>query len=751
MKSVTLFKNFNVPINDISLTDVLSDIKSGTYKLQVDIIRELIQSNLLELAGQHKKTLPAFTVSATFKGGRTIQHLDLYTHYIILDIDKLSPDILSNAFAEIERIPFTYVCFKSPSGNGLKIIVEVDSNAANHLSAFNQVADFYEKELKLPIDRSGKDITRLCFVSFDPHLFINAEHVKFKLLDIGIVQTEKKESLPNTPREVDAEIAYCVEITEKKIQYQPNNRNNFIYQLACNCNRLGIQLNDALSHLCRAYDLPLKEMESTIKSAYKHNQHEFDSLAINVEYVQNEPTIVNEDILLNMPYIPEDIFKSLPTILQEGCEVFENRREKDIFLTGALTILSGCFDKVEGVYDQKTVYPNLNCFIVAPAASGKGSFSFAKGLGMSYHKKVINLSIEEKRTYEQALLQYKNELKNQRKKGNDNSVEPPEKPPFKIVFIPGNSSSAAVIQHLMDSEGKGIFCETEADTIGNSLKQDWGGYSDLIRKAFHHESVSYSRKTNNEYFEIERPKLSMAVSGTPSQVCGLVNSAEDGLFSRIIFYVFKNKPEWRDVAPKLGKPILDKHFEVLSNKVLDAIEFLELYPTEFDLTREQWNTLNSEFTNWLNEVANFVGEEATSVVKRLGVILYRIAMILTVLRKFENGLSERDIQCEDIDFDIALKLVAVYKEHATYMFGTLPKSGIINNKLKEFYLALPESFKRKECLLIGKKVNIKERTIDKYLTELVKMAFLDKTDFGLYNKKTAMQSVQTMQTMRSFS
>ena len=83
----------------------------------------------------------------------------------------------------------------------------------------------------------------------------------------------------------------------------------------------------------------------------------------------------------------------------------------------------------------------------------------------------------------------------------------PEEPPFKVLFIPANNSSARVIQHLKEGDGHGIFCETEADSMGNVLKQDWGSYSDLLRKAAHHEPISYSRKANKEWVEIKRPCL----------------------------------------------------------------------------------------------------------------------------------------------------------------------------------------------------------------------------------------------------
>ena len=84
----------------------------------------------------------------------------------------------------------------------------------------------------------------------------------------------------------------------------------------------------------------------------------------------------------------------------------------------------------------------------------------------------------------------------------------PVKPPFKVVFIPANTSSAKLYDHLKDNGETGIICETEADTLGIVFKNEQGSYSDLLRKAFHHEKASISRKTNNECIDINNPRLS---------------------------------------------------------------------------------------------------------------------------------------------------------------------------------------------------------------------------------------------------
>lgn len=78
----------------------------------------------------------------------------------------------------------------------------------------------------------------------------------------------------------------------------------------------------------------------------------------------------------------------MPDLFREGARAFEdNPRKRDVFLTSALCIISGCMPKVQGVYDQERVYPHLFSFIIAPAASGKGVLKNAKRLGDKIDKR----------------------------------------------------------------------------------------------------------------------------------------------------------------------------------------------------------------------------------------------------------------------------------------------------------------------------------------------------------------------------
>jgi len=299
-----------------------------------------------------------------------------------------------------------------------------------------------------------------------------------------------------------------------------------------------VPIQQVITYAKTAFDLSAIEIEKTIESAFKHHQKEQNTKQSNKteNKLPDAPSLI--ETLQKSPFLPDTIFDQLPDILRKGCKAFTDRRERDVFLTGALAVLSGCVPNVTGLYDRALNYPNIFSFIIAPAASGKGAMKYAKMLGDVYHKHLLEESQESFKEYKIQLTDYYQSLAQYKKNKRSTPPEEPIQPPFRILFIPANSSSAMVIKHLKDSTGSGIMCETEADTLGNTLKQDWGGYSDLLRKAFHFEKMSYSRKSNEEFFEIDEPRLSVAISGTPKQVLRLIPSTEDGLFSRFLFYVF---------------------------------------------------------------------------------------------------------------------------------------------------------------------------------------------------------------------
>ena len=168
------------------------------------------------------------------------------------------------------------------------------------------------------------------------------------------------------------------------------------------------------------------------------------------------------------------------------------------------------------------------------------------------------------------------------------------------------------------------------------------------------------------------------------------------------------------------------------------VEYYERDEMILQLTEEQWDKFNPAFSSYLQQINTFVSEDALSIVKRLGLILYRFCMLFTAIRKFKTNDYHKEVFCSDIDFDTALALIQVYLQHSIIMFENLPKQeggGIFKSgeNKKLFYDALPNEFQRKEAIEIAVNFNIKERTADNFLKACLGK-YLIKSDTGLYKK-----------------
>ena len=196
---------------------------------------------------------------------------------------------------------------------------------------------------------------------------------------------------------------------------------------------------------------------------------------------------------------------------------FTDERERDVFLTQALAILSGCLPGVKGCM-QVTKFSECFSFAIAPAASGKGALKFAKMLADEYHSFVPKASREAESQYNQELSEHKQKSAAS-KKGDTSTEEQPTKPTFKSGVHSG--------KYKLCKKSFGTWSRTKAQVLfakpkptpwAMYLNKEWGSYSDMLRKSFHHERLSSSRKGNNEFTEVNEPSLSIALSGTPNQV-----------------------------------------------------------------------------------------------------------------------------------------------------------------------------------------------------------------------------------------
>ena len=439
-----------------------------------------------------------------------------------------------------------------------------------------------------------------------------------------------------------------------------------------------------------------------------------------------------------MPTFSQQVKDALPEFLQKIVAVSNSEYDADILLLGSLTVLSACMPHICGVYDKRIVYPNIFLFVAARASSGKGRLTLCRYLVEPIHDRLREVNEAEVMEYKQKLAEYNAAGK---KKAQ---MEKPEEPPLRMLFIPANSSATAVYQVLSDNGGEGLMFETEGDTLANTFGSDYGNYSDGFRKAFHHETISYVRRKDREYVNLKHPKLSTLLTGTPRQILNLITDAENGLFSRFAFYYLNTRLIWNNVFDNSTDGTLDEYFQKMGAEYQDLYNILKGadHDLKFRFTIEQEEDFNATFDTLQDEYVAECGEEFVASVRRLGVIMFRIAMCISVLRLTEDGSFEDDITCLDIDYQTAKTIALTLIQHNAKVFSTLPSTpqpimakGGQRGRLKQVFLErLPAEFDRKTYAQLAEEVGLNAKSIDRTIRKWCDDGILENISHGRYRK-----------------
>ncbi|GHV68779.1 hypothetical protein FACS1894199_16520 [Bacteroidia bacterium] len=441
----------------------------------------------------------------------------------------------------------------------------------------------------------------------------------------------------------------------------------------------------------------------------------------------------NEDVKnVPIPTLPNVIYENIPDFLKKIVLKATSPEDRDVLLLGSITVLSACLPNIYGMYSERFVFPNLFLFVTAQASAGKGRLTLCRKLAEPIHK-----ALREKDRIQQ--LDYKNKLADYLSQKDKSELQRPEEPPMLMFIIPANTSATGLFQILNDNKGVGLIFETEGDTLAQSFKSEHGNYSDGLRKSWHHESISYNRRKNREYVELEQPKVSALLSGTPQQVASLIPNTENGLFSRFMFYYINLKPVWIDVFANSDKQPLDEYFENLGNEFYDLYKILQQHPTKikFTLTTKQQQSFHKHFTQAQDQYMYLCGTDYIATVRRLGLITFRIAMILSTLRIMETGNFTINITCTDNDFDIAINIVKLLIQHAAQIYQRLPAEIAATakpNPRQHFLEALPDEFTYKIFISTAATMSIQERTAKRYIVRFTQSGLIEHPAHDKYKK-----------------
>lgn len=436
--------------------------------------------------------------------------------------------------------------------------------------------------------------------------------------------------------------------------------------------------------------------------------------------------------------------KDLPFCLRNVYKIHPDTVSRDKMLLGILNVTSGLMggangstevqSGIYGIYDGRRVFAPLFTNIYGSAATKKGDLIFCKQLALPEKR-------EMRREFEASMTKFEEEKAayEAQGKGKGERGPAPKEPVYRDPFMPGNSSSSAVYRALDANGGFGIMFETEADTVSNMLDSDYGHYSDLLRKAYHHETVSMNRVSDKIHIDIENPRLSVFITCTPGQIPSLFPSFENGLGSRFQFYNLPDDTvEFHDVFARSDSPLEDTYKQM-------GEELLPLYhallerkgnPIQFVMSKAQQQEFLSTYEETLCEQFQMLGAGFNAFVFRMALANFRYAMVLTALRRLSDWnkkddiftADERALVCDDRDFHTAMSIMGCLINHTARVYAVLAKenenpfanSGVnLNADELSVYQSLPDGeFRTADFLACAETKKICKRTAQRMLSQM---------------------------------
>lgn len=478
----------------------------------------------------------------------------------------------------------------------------------------------------------------------------------------------------------------------------------------------------------------------------------------NDEPDESEELLNGSDPNQPLPTFPE---ADWPKILLLIMSYATSPTQRDVMLIGALTAIGASMERyVRCPYAGKLQSPCLQSFIVAPSASGKGILSLIRLLVEPIHDEIRQQVVTEVKAYKKEKAAY-DVMGKERSK-----VEAPQMPKNRMFLISGNNTGTGILQNIMDANGTGLICETEADTISAAIGSEYGHWSDTLRKAFDHDRLSYNRRTDQEYREVKKSYLSVLLSGTPAQVKPLIPSTENGLFSRQLFYYMHGIWAWINQFES-GEADLEAIFTDIGLEWKKQLDLMKTHGVHtLRLTDEQKQEFNTLFSDLFFRSGLANDNEMSSSIARLAVNTCRIMAEVAMIRalecdqpyQFKNSsihllTPDKEIATDNIkdgiitrwdvtitaeDFKAVLELVTPLYRHATHILSFLPSTEVkhrANADRDALFEAMGNQFTRAQLSEQATIMKIKPNTAFGWLNRLIKKGlFTNADDKGIYTR-----------------
>ena len=771
------FSVFDEHAVDMTLKEFVELLRGERWKAQVEEYQRLKASGRETEAKKLKRKLAALVIAGRCEGSHAETNLKQWSGDAMLDVDKCNGRV-SEFLQVLKDTPWVKAAWRSVSYDGLKLVVRVEAESVDEYRlAYALVAWHVAQLLAFPCDMSCKNPTRPCFASYDPEAFFRPDTEVFPWRRfvtehpdrVGEILAELKVKTPagasGPPVAASGMLhTFFNEFLEQN-PFVDGKKNEFLLKLGRIARYKGVGEEElarlktlAVERLagigCAAGDIPPR-----IDSGYRYADMNKgpETPASRAHKAQGSPMRYSEPnegeeeaelekleadkLRREVPCLPDELFDRLPDFLKRGLTHVRNKRERDILLLSMITNISGCLPGVRMNYGGMVYSADLYLVALAGSGRGKGVMQLAAILPAAIQGYYDELNRKDEREYRQKLLKWNLEerLAAQEKRVPDLD-QCPEMPVERILKVAPNISKSQLILALEAGGAVGLVMNaSELDMISSAMHQEYGKHDDVMRAASQHEEVSSYFKTDHRLVVVSDPHLALCASGTPAQLHKFISSLENGMYSRVAFYVGQAHWEYKSANPGKARLDMRAYFKGMGEELLRMFIFLSGSPTEVVFTEEQWKEHTERFRTYLREVVAEDDDSPGAIVLRHGLMMSRIAMVLTALRKCEPQWNTSEWKCSDEDFRTAMQIVDVLLEHSLLLSTSMDDTAGRIRPVKAFFKLrpvlkkMPREFTYSELMAAANEAGLPTASVKRYLLRLVYYQIVEKED-GKYRK-----------------
>ena len=646
--NISVFPNATTPQNVkiFNINEVFNWIKSGKYKSDIDIIRAK-HSALSELKKDSKdyirvssekdaakKQLPSIVFQGVFsyraKHGLT-EHSEIAT----LDFDHVKDPVFFRNHI-FDNYKFVNAAFISPSGDGVKIVVRIPkvNNDTEYKEYYKVLLEYFDDAKS---DESTKDISRICFISYDPDILIR------KWSDTSVFKQNKsthKKQVENAHKIVIKNKDKSLEIAAKMIRNSVANVDMHFCLLKAS-RLLGgyvegktLDYNTAVKLLVdEIQKKPIKSLDAakkTIESGLKYGAYSPLNRLPSDNY--EKPLTATIDILKSKTLqFPVDVF---PDDIQKLIKELNRCLSYPVEFTasGLLTIFSTIIRNSIKVQPMPGYIDTATVWLMQIGDPGTSK---------TYPLKTLYNPLE---NIEAALI---DDFKNQfdeytTEKENDNNVK---KPKQKELIIRDFTIESLGKTLENNPAGVGLYIDELKTWIEGMGKYNGGKSNDIQTwlSIFGSSSIKIGRKTQDIPIYIKSPFVSIAGTIQPDELMDVNRKhSSNGFFDRFLF-VYPNLKMEKRTRMAFDTNLIDQYndnivsiFNVYNDLIKENILIEKDYIVSFD---DEAQELYYLVDDWLVDTASNSDTNAAlnSYFSKLRTYLPRLSLIMEVITCAFNG------------------------------------------------------------------------------------------------------------------